>query len=254
MPHSALYNIYHWQTFRAVVRACVSRLMGFIENYERVKREVEAAALSCGRDPSRIHIVAVSKSFDAGVVQKAIDGGIRIFGENRVQEAKQKIPLLKGDFVFHMVGHLQSNKARDAVRLFDLIHSIDKLSTAKAVADEAARANKRQKVLIQVNTSGEDTKSGVSPDESIELARGVTALPTLDLLGVMTIGPLTDDEAAIRKSFIMARTIMHDINQTLGLSLTELSMGMSGDFRIAVEEGATLLRIGTAIFGEREVK
>lgn len=228
--------------------------MGIIENYERVKREVEEAALSCGRDPSRIRIVAVSKSFDVGVVQKAIDGGMRLFGENRVQEAKQKIPALKGDFVFHMVGHLQSNKARDAVRLFDLIHSIDKLSTAKAVADEAARAGKRQKVLIQVNTSGEDTKSGVAPEQAIDLARGVSEMPALELLGVMTIGPLTDDEAEIRKSFIMARTIMEDINQNLGLSLTELSMGMSGDFRIAVEEGATLLRIGTAIFGERDAK
>jgi pyridoxal phosphate enzyme (YggS family) len=225
--------------------------MGVIENYKRIRDEIGAIAASTGRNIGDIRIIAVSKTFDAPIIQEAIDGGIRLFGENKVQEAKRKIPVLAGDFAFHMLGHLQTNKARDAVRLFDVIHTIDKISTAGAVADEAARAGKRQKVLIQVNASGEETKSGIDPGDAVSLARGVTGLADLELLGLMTMAPFTDDPVPVRNSFRIARRTLDDINRDLGLALRELSMGMSADYRIAVEEGATLVRIGTAIFGQR---
>lgn len=225
--------------------------MIFIVNYNRLLEEIRRIALSASRNPDDISIIAVSKTHPVAVVQEAINSGIRIFGENRVQEAKAKIPALMGDFAFHLVGHLQSNKARDAVRLFDVIHSIDRLSTATEVDKEAARAGKVQKVLAQINTSGEASKSGALPGEAEALCGGIIRLPNIRLLGLMTIGPLTHEEARIRDSFRTLRGLLGDINTKLGLDLRELSMGMSADYAIAVEEGATMVRIGTAIFGER---
>lgn len=227
--------------------------MSIIESYTRIAKEIAAVAATSGRSPGSIRIIAVSKTFDESVVQEAIDAGIRVFGENKVQEAKRKIPNLRGDFTFHMVGHLQTNKAREAVQLFDLIHSIDKIETAAAVDREAGRIGKKQKVLIQVNTSGEESKSGTDPSSARELAVKVKELKNLELLGLMTMAPFTDEEGIIRETFGAARKLLEEINGSLGLSLTELSMGMSSDYRIAVEEGATLVRIGTAIFGYRDM-
>ncbi len=227
-------------------------MMGIIENYKRIESEIAAIAASSGRNPSDVRIICVSKNFVESVVQEAIDAGIGVFGENKVQEAKRKIPNLKGDFTFHMIGHLQSNKARDAVSLFDLIHSIDKDDTAAAVHREAARLGKRQKVLVQVNTSGEESKSGTDPDDAPDLVKRILDMKNLDLRGLMTMAPFTDDEAVIRKTFRAARELMKSINASLGIALDELSMGMSSDYRIAVEEGATMVRIGTAIFGHRD--
>jgi PLP dependent protein len=228
-------------------------LMSIIESYTRIEKEIAAIAAASGRSPGDIRIVAVSKTVDESVVQEAIDAGIRVFGENKVQEAKRKIPGLRGDFTFHMVGHLQSNKAREAIQLFDLIHSIDKVDTAAAVDREAGRIGKKQKVLIQVNTSGEESKSGIEPWSARDLATRVIDLKNLELIGLMTMAPFTDDEGVIRKTFSAARRLLEEINGSLGLALAELSMGMSSDYRIAVEEGATLVRIGTAIFGNRNL-
>ncbi len=225
--------------------------MRIIDSYTRIEKEIAAIATASGRSPGGIRIIAVSKTFDEPIVQEAIDAGIRVFGENKVQEAKRKIPNLKGDFTFHMVGHLQSNKAREAVLLFDLIHSIDKIETAAAVDREAGRIGKKQKVLIQVNTSGEESKSGIAPSSARDLTEQVMELKNLDLRGFMTMAPFTDDEDVIRETFRAAKRLLEQLNESLGLSLTELSMGMSSDFRIAVVEGATLVRIGTAIFGYR---
>lgn len=227
--------------------------MSVIENYNRILDEIHEVASSCGRSPEDITLIAVSKTFDESVVQGAIDAGIRVFGENKVQEARSKIPRLKGDFVFHMIGHLQSNKARDAVRLFDMIHSIDSIGTAAKVDSEAGAAGKKQKVLIQVNASGEESKSGVEPVLAIELARQIVGLKNLYLRGLMTMAPFTDDIEVIRSSFRKTRETLELVNKELGLELRELSMGMSSDYRIAVEEGATLVRVGTAIFGNRTV-
>ena len=225
--------------------------MSIVDNYKKIREEIAEIAASSGRNPGVIRIIAVSKTFDETVVQRAIDAGIRVFGENKVQEAKQKVPKLKGDFTFHMVGHLQSNKARDAVTLFDMIHSIDKIDTAEKVDLEAGRIGKTQKVLIQVNASGEESKSGVAPESAVELVKRIREMKHLGLCGLMTMAPFTDDENVIRKTFRKTRQLLDEINNSLKTEFGELSMGMSSDYRIAVEEGATLLRIGTAIFGHR---
>jgi len=225
--------------------------MSIFDNYNKVRDEIAETAASVGRDPEEIRIIAVSKNFDEIVVQRAIDAGITVFGENKVQEAKRKIPGLRGAFTFHMVGHLQSNKARDAVKLFDMIHSIDKIDTAQRVDLEAERIGKTQKVLIQINASGEESKSGVAPGSAAELAGRMREMRHLELYGLMTMAPFTDDQDLLRRTFRVTKQLLDEINGSLGLDLHELSMGMSADYRIAVEEGATLVRIGTAIFGQR---
>lgn len=225
--------------------------MSIIDNYNHIKAKIQSIANDVGRDPATITLIAVSKTFPPHIIQEAIDNGITLFGENRVQEAKAKIPQLKGNFTIHLVGHLQSNKAKDAVKLFDCIHSIDKLSTAIEVDREAKKINKIQNILIEVNTSGEPSKFGVEPENAIELCRPILDLQNIKCLGLMTIGPLTEDRNRIREAFKQLRLLKEEINATLNVSLHELSMGMSGDFDIAIEEGATMVRIGTAIFGQR---
>jgi PLP dependent protein len=225
--------------------------MSIFENYREICEDVGRICVSIGRNPGSIKIVAVSKTFPSGAVQEAIDHGILLFGENKVQEAKQKIAQLKGEFNLHLIGHLQSNKAKDAVKIFDLIHSIDKFSTALKTDDEAKKINKVQKILLQVNTSGEDTKSGIMPEETIIICKDILTLKNLEIDGLMTIGPLTEDADSIRTSFRMLKSLLAEVNMRLGIDMDELSMGMSSDYKIAVEEGATMLRIGSAIFGQR---
>ncbi|TFH42890.1 MAG: YggS family pyridoxal phosphate-dependent enzyme [Chrysiogenales bacterium] len=225
--------------------------MSIIENYRRIREEIDTIALSCGRKAGDVRIIAVSKTISEAVVQDAIDTGISIFGENKVQEAKRKIPELSGDFAFHMIGHLQSNKARDAVRLFDLIHSIDTWSTAERVNAEAASIGKMQKILIQVNASGEESKSGIDPESIDGLVSRVMECDNLEIRGLMTMAPFTDDVDVIRNCFRTAGALMDKIYALHGVRLRDLSMGMSSDYRIAVEEGSTMVRIGTALFGNR---
>ena len=225
--------------------------MNIRDNYKFIEDRVAEAALRSGRKPESVRIIAVSKTFPYEVVQNAVDAGVFLFGENKVQEAKSKIPNLSGNFVFHMIGHLQSNKARDAVALFDLIHSIDSSSTAERVNIEAQKIGKTQKILIQVNTLGETTKNGAESDEAIRLAEKCLAMENIELLGFMNIGPLSDDMTLIRKSFIKTREILERTNNLLKASIKELSMGMSTDFETAIEEGATMVRVGSMIFGER---
>jgi pyridoxal phosphate enzyme (YggS family) len=224
--------------------------MSLIQRYRSLQRDIAAIAASQGRRETAA-IIAVSKTFPPQTIQEAIDAGINLFGENKVQEAKKKIPELKGAFSFHMIGHLQSNKARDAVRLFDLIHSIDRSGTLASVNEEAKKIGKRQDILLQVNITGEETKSGADPRQTLALAGECGQCDNVSLRGLMAMAPFTDDEDLIRRVFRGARLLLQEINETLGLNLTELSMGMSSDYRIAVEEGATLVRIGSAIFGER---
>ena len=225
--------------------------MSIVDNYHYIQSEIKNIALRCNRNPDDITLIAVSKTFPPEIIQEAIDNGVTLFGENRVQEAKAKIPQLKGNFTFHLVGHLQSNKAKDAVKLFDCIHSIDRLSTAIEVDKEAKKIDTIQKILIEVNTSGEESKFGVVPSQAIELCKSILDLHNVRCRGFMTVGPLTDDRLAIRNAFALLQTLRDEINMKLGTSLHELSMGMSGDYDIAIEEGSTMLRIGTAIFGKR---
>ncbi len=225
--------------------------MSILENFKTVRERVENAAKKTGRRGDSVTIIAVSKTFPAETVQEAINGGITLFGENKIQEAKKKIPLLQGEAFFHMIGHLQSNKAKDAVRLFDLIHSIDKFSTARKIDSEAAAIDKKQKILIQVNTSGEDAKSGTSPELLADLLGEVLTLTNVTVEGLMTMAPFTGDERLIRNCFALTRELLVDMNRQFSIAMKELSMGMSGDFETAVEEGATMVRVGSMIFGER---
>jgi len=228
--------------------------MTILDNYRQIEDEINEKALKTGRNPDGIKIISVSKTFPYSDIQEAIDSGITIFGENKVQEAKDKIPRLHGNFSFHMIGHLQSNKAKEAVKLFDLIHSVDKPETALKINNEAVKNNKIQRVLIQVKTSDETTKSGILPEEAVRLAEYILNLENVKLEGVMSIGPLTDDHNLTKKSFIETADTLKKINCSLSLNLSEISMGMSGDYLMAVEEGATMIRVGTAIFGKRSYK
>jgi hypothetical protein len=221
------------------------------QNVETVKEKIAEAAARSGRDSSDIKIMAVTKTFPLEVIRMALEAGMNLLGENRVQEALAKYGDLDKECELHLIGHLQSNKARQAVKLFDCIQSLDKLSTARAVNREAEKLTKEIDVLVQVNTSGEEQKYGIDPENLMELLEGVMELDRLRLRGVMTMAKLTDDRDEIRRSFALARELKEKAETKTGLALPELSMGMSSDYPEAVEEGATMVRIGSAIFGSR---
>jgi pyridoxal phosphate enzyme (YggS family) len=219
-------------------------------NLAEVRAAIAAACRKAGRDPEEVRLVAVSKTVDAERVRQAMAAGQDIFGENYLQEAKDKIAVLGRQVSWHLVGHLQTKKAKAAVALFDLIHAVDRLKLAQALEAAAAQQNKVQDVLLQVNQGGEDTKSGVAPNAALELVQALAQLPHLRLLGLMTMPPWLAPEA-VRPYFQALRALRDRLRDQTGLHLQELSMGMSGDYEVAVEEGATLVRVGTAIFGHR---
>ena len=225
--------------------------MGTIENYNNIKKEIIDIADEKNISSDNVKIIAVSKTHPVGILQEAINSGIPILGENKIQEAKRKFPQLVGDFEFHFIGHLQSNKSKEAVTLFDLIHSIDKMSTAQKIDNEAKKLNKIQKILLQVNSSKEAAKSGVEPDKLLNLIESIADLDNVEIYGLMTMAPFTDNEPIIRDCFKLTNELLHKANQSLNMNLKELSMGMSSDYKIAIEEGSTMVRIGTAIFGNR---
>ena len=216
-----------------------------------VRAAIAAAAHRSRRDPGSVRLVAVSKTVDLSLIQAAVDAGQDLFGENYLQEARDKVAVLGRQVSWHLVGSLQSNKARGAVELFDLIHTVDRLKLARALDAAAARLGKVQDVLIQVNQGGEATKSGVGPSAAPALLQEVARLPHLKVLGLMTMPPWFPDPEAARPYVQALRELRDHLRGLTGLPLTELSMGMSGDFEVAVEEGATLVRVGTAIFGSR---
>jgi pyridoxal phosphate enzyme (YggS family) len=220
-------------------------------NLAQVRAKIAEACRRAGRDPSGVRLVAVSKTVDLERIRAAIDAGQDLFGENYLQEARDKIAALGSQVSWHLVGHLQTNKAGGAVALFDLIHSVDRGKLARALNAAAARLGKVQDVLIQVNQGGEDTKSGVEPAAAPEMLQEVVPLPHLRVLGLMTMPPWFPDPEQARPYFRALRELRDRLIPLSGLSLPELSMGMSDDFPVAVEEGATLVRVGTAIFGPR---
>jgi pyridoxal phosphate enzyme (YggS family) len=221
------------------------------QNLQEVRAAITAACQRAGRDPSEVRLVAVSKTVDLERLRAAIDAGQDLFGENYLQEARDKIAALGRQVSWHLVGHLQTNKARSAVELFDLIHGVDRGKLARALDAAAAGLGKVQDILIQVNQGGEATKSGVEPEAAPELLQEVARLPHLRVLGLMTMPPWFPDPELARPYFLALRELRDRLRGLTGLPLTELSMGMSGDFAVAVEEGATLVRVGTAIFGQR---
>ncbi|MGD9412656.1 MAG: YggS family pyridoxal phosphate-dependent enzyme [Desulfobacterales bacterium] len=222
---------------------------------EQVKERIRQAAESCNRDADSIRLVAVSKTIAADTVREAIEAGVTILGENYVQEARDKFnALVQYPVSWHFIGHLQSNKAKYGVRLFDLIHSVDSLKLARELDKQAAKVDKVQHILVQVNISGEDTKSGISADEAPGLIAEISQLKNIAVKGLMTMPPYFYQPEKVRPFFAALRELRDRIKaQSLPhVSMDELSMGMTGDFEVAIKEGATLVRIGTAIFGERQ--
>jgi pyridoxal phosphate enzyme (YggS family) len=224
---------------------------GILERLERVRERIGAAAVRSGRSPSAVTLVAISKIMSAEAVREAVAAGARIFGENRVQEAREKIALLPGMAEWHLVGHLQTNKAKLAAGLFERIHSLDSIRLAEEIDRHAREAGRRIRCLVQVNLGEEEQKNGVSEKEVRVLLEAAARLSHLAIDGLMVIPPFLSDPEAVRPFFRRLR-LLRDQLAAEGFPMTELSMGMTHDFEVAIEEGATLVRIGTAIFGSRD--
>jgi PLP dependent protein len=231
--------------------------MSIAENLERVRERIASAARHAGRDPDEIKLMAVSKSFGAEAIRKAYEAGQRLFGENRVQEFAEKVPALADllDAEFHMIGHLQTNKAPRATQLFQAVDSVDSLRLAEKLNLAAEKLGKRIPLLIELSLGGEASKSGVNPvsQEFGSMLEAAAKLEHLDFRGVMTIPPFTEDPQDARPYFRRLREIRDNIarRNIPALRLDTLSMGMSHDFEVAIEEGSTCVRLGSAIFGER---
>lgn len=223
------------------------------DNLRRLREKIAIAAVKAGRNPETIVLVAVSKTMPVQAIEAAIAAGQIDFGENRMQEAKVKIPKINPPAKWHMIGHLQTNKARDAVKVFDLIQSVDTVHLAREIDHRAERVGKVQDVLVQVNTTSEAQKSGCRIEDIDQLVDVIENLPAVNLQGLMTIGPLTDDVPEISSAFGLLKAEFDRLSATdRGRErMRYLSMGMSGDYDIALAEGANMLRIGTAIFGPR---
>ena len=225
--------------------------MDLAANLETLRRRIRAACERAGRDPDSVTLLAVTKMQPPEVVQSASKLGLLLFGENKVQEAKAKMPLCPGNLRWHMIGHLQSNKCRDAVELFKMIQSVDSLSLAQEINKRAEQAAKTMPVLMEVNVAGEASKFGYRPEQLLAELKELNALPRIEIHGLMTVPPWSAEAEKARPHFRRLREIKAQCEQTLGAPLPHLSMGMSGDFEIAVEEGATMVRIGTELFGPR---
>jgi len=222
------------------------------ENLKRLKDRINVRCDASGINSEEIKLIAVSKYFGIDAITEANNLGITNFGENKAQELRDKFELLGDRVKWHFIGTLQRNKAKYVIKAASLIHSVDSLSLADEINKHATKNNKTQDILLEVKTSFEDTKTGLNQEEQvIELVEHCKTLSKVNLLGLMTMAPFTDDEQIIRKSFSDLRKLKDKINQQ-GFNLTELSMGMTSDFEIAIDEGATMLRIGSAIFGQRD--
>ena len=221
---------------------------------QKIEQQIREAAIKAGRAPEAVRLVAVSKIKPAEMVKEAMQAGQRIFGENYIQEAVAKVEEI-GDpgIEWHFIGHLQSKKAKYAAGVFALIHSVDTLKLAKEIDKHAEKKGTVQEILIQVNTSDEESKSGATEDSVTELVRDVAALDHVAIKGLMTMPAFFDDPEGARPYFRQLRRIKERIESLAipGVEMKELSIGMSGDFEVAIEEGATLVRVGTAIFGAR---
>src|SRR5712671_6598719 len=221
------------------------------ENLERVRDQISQAAAKAGRATDDIELVAITKTHPAEKVREAVEAGQTLFGESRVQEARVKIPELPSNSRWHFVGHLQKNKIRHALPLFELIHSVDSLALAQDVNRIADEDGLHPRVLLEVNVAGEGSKFGFTPEKLREDLENLLALSRLSILGLMTIPPLAEDAESSRKYFVQLRELRDQLQTEFHVDLAQLSMGMTQDFAVAIEEGATLVRVGTAIFGER---
>jgi PLP dependent protein len=217
-----------------------------------IKERIATAAEAAGRAPGDVTLVAVSKTFPASDIQTAYDSGQIVFGENRIHELTEKVPALPSDIQWHMIGHLQSNKAARAVELADYIHSVDTTKLVNRLDRYAGELGKAPKILLEINVSRESTKFGADDSEVMSLAEAAVACRNIQTVGLMTMAPFGASEYELRTVFSGLRKLRDWIQVETGLLLPELSMGMSGDFEAAIAEGATLVRIGSAIFGNRD--
>ncbi len=233
--------------FHLWLNGCVD----FAENLNSIRQRIAAACGRAGRDTGSVTLLAVSKTHPPETIKALADCGQLLFGENKVQEAKAKIPLCPGKLRWHFIGHLQSNKCRDAVELFEMIQSVDSLSLAREIAKRAEQAARTMPVLLEVNVAGEASKFGYTPERLLAELKEINALPRIEIHGLMTVPPWTPDAEEARPHFRRLRELKSECEQILGAPLPQLSMGMTGDFEVAIEEGATMVRIGTALFGPR---
>lgn len=219
-----------------------------------VEKRIVAAADRAGRAVSGVQLVAVSKTHPAEAVREALDVGQRVFGENRVQELLSKAPLLPSAVQWHLIGHLQKNKIRKVLPVVELIHGVDSLELARDIDRIAGELGLFPKILLEVNVSGENTKFGFTPEAAREGLEEILALPRVQLEGLMTIAPFVEEAEEVRPVFRALRELRDELAQAGGVPLSTLSMGMSGDFEVAIAEGSTMVRVGTAIFGSRPRK
>ncbi|MFH2060449.1 MAG: YggS family pyridoxal phosphate-dependent enzyme [Pseudomonadota bacterium] len=224
-------------------------------NLNKISKQILIAATSCGRLPDQVQLIAVSKRKSVDIVKQAIKAGVLNLGENYIQEAIEKIDIIGKDAAcWHFIGHLQSNKARVAVQYFDIIHTVDSHKLAKEINKQAQKIGKIQKILVQVNISDEKNKSGTTREDTFELVSAISSLEHISLQGLMCMPPYFSEPEKARHYFKQLKALKQDI-MARGLEnvfLDHLSMGMSNDFKVAIEEGATMVRIGTSIFGERD--
>jgi pyridoxal phosphate enzyme (YggS family) len=221
------------------------------KNMERVRTQIAEATKKAGRRVEDVELIAISKTHDAERVREAFEAGQNVFGESRVQEARAKIPELPSSLRWHFVGHLQKNKIRHALPLFELMHSVDSLALAQEVNRIAEEEGLHPRILLEANVAGEGSKFGFRPDTLAADMELLLGLPRLSIEGLMTIPPLAPEAEESRKFFVQLRELRDTLEKEFDVKLPHLSMGMTSDFTVAIEEGATLVRVGTAIFGER---
>jgi pyridoxal phosphate enzyme (YggS family) len=234
--------------------AGIETMSQIAENLSRLNESIGTACARVSRSPDEITLVAVTKTVGPDRIQEAVDAGVRVLGENRVQEAAAKIEAVKGDVTWHMVGHLQRNKVKKAVTMFDLIQSVDSYDLGSEIDRRCRQADKVMRILVEVNTSGEATKCGVTPKRAVELVGRLSELGNVSIQGLMTIGAFTDDENLVRSCFSTLRDTAEEIRRMDldNVTMQYLSMGMTSDYKLAIEEGSNMVRIGTAIFGARQ--
>lgn len=233
------------------------------DNLKRTLDSISSAARKAGRNPDEVELIAVSKFVAEEAILEAYKAGQREFGENRVVESAAKIQTLREthpDIRWHMIGHLQTNKTKKALELFDCIQSVDSLRLAREISRRAEPLNREIEILVEINSSGEKQKSGLIPEETLATIAEMSELPALNIRGLMTLGPLTENQRAIRSAFSLTKKLFEQFCAEYGkksnieTSPPILSMGMSGDYKLAIEEGSTMVRIGSALFGPRQYK
>ncbi|MEY2465513.1 MAG: dependent protein [Verrucomicrobiota bacterium] len=225
--------------------------MDIATNLKTIQQCIAAVCGRAGRDPASVTLLAVAKGQPPEAVSEAAKLGVTFIGENKVQEAKAKIPLCSGKLRWHFIGHLQSNKCRDAVELFEMIQSVDSLALAREISKRAEQAGKTMPILLEVNVAGEASKFGYQPEQMLAELAELNMLPRIEVHGLMAVPPWSPVPENSRPHFRRLRELKERAEQVLGAPLPHLSMGMSGDFEVAIEEGATIVRIGTALFGAR---